>query len=67
MVPDKNPGLHPVRIGKMLRRALAKLVMREAGDQAKTGFRNLQLCTGLKAGIEGDTHAMGQRGIERLT
>ena len=36
----------------MLRRALAKLVMREAGDQAKTACGNLQLCAGLDAGID---------------
>ena len=27
---------------------------------------NLQLCAGLKAGIEGDTHAVGQRRLERV-
>ena len=38
-------------IGKTLRRDLAKLVMRAAGDQAKTACGNLQLCVGLEAGI----------------
>ena len=36
---------------------------RAAGDQAKTACGNLQMCAGLKASIEGDTHAMGQRKI----
>ena len=63
---DKRPGLCPVGIGVMLRRALAKLVMRAAGDQAKTACGNLQLCAGLEAGIEGATHAVGQRRIERV-
>ena len=53
-------------IGETLCRALAKLVMRAAGDQAKTACGNLQLCAGLKAGIEGATHAVGQRRLERL-
>ena len=53
-------------IEKTLRRALAKLVMREAGEQAKTACGNLQLCAGLEAGIEGATHAVGQRRIERV-
>ena len=51
----------PMGIGERLRRALAKLVMMAAGDQAKTACGNLQLCAGLEAGIEGATHAMGQR------
>ena len=33
---DKRPGLGTMGIGETLRRALAKLVMRAAGDQAKT-------------------------------
>ena len=53
-------------IGETLRQALAKLVMRAAGDQAKTACGNLQLCAGLKAGIEGANHAVGQRRVERV-
>ena len=53
-------------IGETLRRALAKLVMRAAGDQAKTACGNLQLCAGLEAGIEGVTHSVGQRRVERV-
>ena len=63
---DKRPGVCPVGIGETLRRALAKLVMRAAGDQAKTACGNLQLCAGLGAGIEGATHAVGQRRLERV-
>ena len=58
---DKQPGVRPVGIGEALRRALAKLVMRAAGYQAKTACGNLQLCAGLKAGTEGATHAVGHR------
>ena len=53
-------------IGETLRRALAKLVMRAAGEQAKTACGNLQLCAGLEAGIEGATHTVGQRRVERV-
>ena len=63
---DKRPGVRPVDIGETLRRALTKLVMRAAGDQAKTACGNLQLCAGIKAGIEGATHAIGQRRVERV-
>ena len=63
---DKSPGVRPVGIGETLRRALIKLVMKAAGDQAKTVCGNLQMCAGLEAGIEGATHAVGQRRLERM-
>ena len=53
-------------IEETLRQALNKLVMRAAGEQAKTAYGNLQLCAGLEAGIEGATHAVGQRRLERV-
>ena len=40
--------------------------MRAAEDHAKTVCGNLQLCAGLKAGIEGATHAVGQRRLKRV-
>ena len=56
---DKRPGVRPVGIGETLHRALAKLVMRAAGEQAETACGNLQLCAGLEAGIERATHTVG--------
>ena len=53
-------------IGETLRRPLDKIVMRAAGDQAKTACGNLQLCAGLEAGIKGATHAVGQSRLERV-
>ena len=53
-------------IGETLRQALAKLVMRAAGEQAKTACVILKLCAGLEAGIEGATHAVGQRRVEKV-
>ena len=58
---DKIPGVCPVGIGETLLRALAKLVMRAAGDQAKMECGNIQLCAVLKARTEGATHAVGQK------
>ena len=63
---DKRPGVPPMRIRETLRRALAKLVMRAAWEQAKTACGNLQLFAGLEAGIEGATHSVGQCRIERV-
>ena len=53
-------------IGETLHQALAKLVMRAAGDQAKMACGNLQLYAGLKAGIEGETHAVGQQRLGKV-
>ena len=53
-------------IGETLRQPLAKLVMRAARYQAKTACSNLHLCAGLEDGIEGATHAVGQRRLERV-
>ena len=53
-------------IGETLRRALAKLVIRAAGDQAKMTCGNLQLCAGLEAGIEGATQAVRQQRLARV-
>ena len=63
---DKRPGVRPVEIGETLRRALAKLVMRVSGDQAKTACGNIQLCAGLKSGIDGATHAVYQWSINKV-
>ena len=52
-------------IGETLRQALSKIVMRAVRYQAKTVCDNLQLCAGLEARIEGATHAVGQRRLER--
>ena len=63
---DKRPGVRPVGIEETLRQALAKIVMRLVGDQAKIARGNLQLCAGLEVGIEGATHAVGQRKLYRM-
>ena len=63
---NKRPGVRPVGIEEMLRRALDKLIMRAARDKSKTACGNLQLCAGLEAGIEGATHDVGQRRLERV-
>ena len=62
---DKSTGVRLVGIGETLRRALAKLVMSAAGDQAKTACGNLHLCAGLEAGIEGASHAIGQQRLKK--
>ena len=63
---DKMPRVHPVRVGKTLRRDLAKLIMRAAGDQAKIACGNLKLCPGLEDSIEGTTYSVGKRQIKMM-
>ena len=55
-----------MEIGETLLQTLAKLVLRAAGDQAKTACGNIHMCTGLKSGIEGATRAVGQQRIEQV-
>ena len=52
-------------IGETLFQDLTKIVAREAMDQVKTACGNLQLCAGLKAGIEAATHYVGKRRREK--
>ena len=63
---NKRPEVRLVGIEETLRRALAKIVMRAAGDQAKAACGNLQFCAGLEAGIEGATDDVGQHRLERV-
>ena len=66
MALDKSPGVGPLGIGEKLCRALAKIVMRAAGDQAKTACGKIQLCAGLEYSIDGETHAVGKWSMERV-
>ena len=51
-------------IVETLRWALAKIVIRAAGDQVKMLCGNLQLCAGLETSVEGVTHTIGQQRLE---
>ena len=65
---DRTDGARP-KNGMQLRREYGLLapdeptglVMRADGDQAKTACGNIQLCAGLKAGIEGAKHTVGHQ------
>ena len=64
---DKCPGVRPVGIGEVWRRAIAKCVLGECGDDAKAACGSTQLCAGLEAGIEGAIHAVTARATEKAT
>ena len=55
---DKCPGVRPLGIGEVVRRLIAKCVLRVCGEDAKAECGSTQLCAGLEAGIEGAIHAV---------
>jgi hypothetical protein len=55
---DKEPGVRPVSIGEIFRRLFAKAILLVVGREATSACDNLNLCAGLKAGIEGAVHAL---------
>jgi hypothetical protein len=55
---DKCPGVNPVGIGKRWNWLNAKCMLLVSIDQAKEAYGIDQLCTSLKAGIEGVVHVM---------
>ena len=52
-------------IRKTLQRDFSKLVLRAAGNQTKVACRNLQICDGIEAKIEGTIHVVRSRREER--
>ena len=52
------PGVRPVGIGDILRRLIAKCVLRVTVDQAAGACGTDNLCSGLKLGCEGGVHSM---------
>jgi hypothetical protein len=55
---DKFPAIRPVSVGETWHQVIAKTLLIVAGAEAKKADGVAQLCAGLKAGIEGGTHAM---------
>ena len=58
---DKQPGVRPLGIGEMWRRAIAKCALRVCGPDAKAACGSTNLCAGLEAGIEGALHSVRRR------
>ena len=64
---DKCPGVRPLGIGEVWRRAMAKCVLVSCGEGAKSACGSVQLCAGVEAGIEAAMHAVKSRAEENET
>ena len=62
---DKRPGVRPLGIGEIYRRLMAKCVLHTVGHQATEACGNLNLCAGLRAGMEGALHAVNFEWIKQ--
>eukprot|EP00957_Ditylum_brightwellii_P140455 10701302-Ditylum_brightwellii.AAC.1 len=61
---DKCPGVRPVGVGEILLRMMGKCIIAVCGEDATQACGIQQLCSGLKAGIEGAVHTMNQLWVE---
>ena len=57
---DKNPGVRPIGVGEVLRRIIAKAILRIVSPKIVEACGPLQKCSGSPAGIEAAVHAMQQ-------
>eukprot|EP00957_Ditylum_brightwellii_P039239 2968836-Ditylum_brightwellii.AAC.1 len=58
IAPDKCPGIRLVGIGKILFQMLGKYILAVCSEDITSVCSTHQLCSGLKAGIEGAVHTM---------
>ena len=55
---DKNPGVHPIGVGEVVRRIIAKAALSIIGSDIQRAAGPLQLCAGQSSGVEAAIHAM---------
>ena len=57
---DKNPGVRPVGVGEVLRRIVGKAVTASLKQELIDATCPIQVCAGVKGGIEAAIHALRQ-------
>ena len=57
---DKNPGVRPIRVGKVLRRVVAKAALHNTSMDILKAAGGIQLCAGHISGCEAGIHAMAE-------
>ena len=55
---DKQTGIRPVGVGEMWRRRFSKILLKVTGLEATMACQYYQLCSGLKAVIDGAIHGV---------
>ena len=55
---DKQPGIRPIGIGKVLRRVIGKMVLKLLKRDVLKATGSFQLCAGQYAGSEAAIHAV---------
>ena len=63
---NKLPGVRPVGIGESADRCFEKIMTIITGDEAMEACGSDQLCSGLKAGIEGAIHMEFLNALKRI-
>ena len=57
---DKNPGLRPIGVGKVIRRIIGKAIVHSLREDVIRSVVNLQVCASHESGCEAAIHAMSQ-------
>ena len=55
---DKTPGVRPILAGEIWMRLISDVIHEKSKNTATIQCGNINLCTGLPAGIEGSLHAV---------
>ena len=64
---DKQPGVRPLGIGEIWRRAIKKCTLRACGVDAKAACGSTNHFAGLEVGIEGALHLVNKRATDGKT